>query len=286
MIDPNFAGVISVVVIFISIKFLMKNLNNRKIISLNLATVCLQFIYIVLSGSRTAQISLLACMLCGVFFMIYYKSTKKILVKLVVSGCLALTFTGITYGVIGVTESFIPNVVNFISKNVDRRIGLDNEKLSLERADVTQKDDISNNRFALWKSSFEIFQSSPIVGSSPRNMIPYAQEHLPDTFIATKGQTSHNFVFFLLATTGLLGTLPLLIFLVIKIFQSLQWLFIAKFDGYKEYLFNHLILLAVLFSALFLTELVLVNRLGSFIFWLYLGVVVNSNYKIKKVMKK
>ena len=141
---------------------------------------------------------------------------------------------------------------------------------------------MSNNRFALWKSSFEIFQSSPLVGSSPRNLVNYAQKELPNTFIARKKQTSHNFIFYLLATTGLLGTIPLLVFLGIKIWNTLRQLFMRTIKDYDSYVLNTMAVLAILISAMFLTELVLVNKIGSFIFWLYLGGISAFEYtKVK-----
>ncbi len=42
---------------------------------------------------------------------------------------------------------------------------------------------------------------------------------------------------------------------------------------YDSYVLNTMVVLAILISAMFLTELVLVNKLGSLIFWLYLGYI-------------
>ena len=95
-------------------------------------------------------------------------------------------------------------------------------------------------------------------------------------------QTSHNFIFYLLATTGLLGTIPLLVFLGIKIWNTLRQLFMRTIKDYDSYVLNTMAVLAILISAMFLTELVLVNKIGSFIFWLYLGGISAFEYtKVK-----
>ena len=41
-------------------------------------------------------------------------------------------------------------------------------------------------RFSIWKSSVEIFKTSPIYGTSPRNLLSYAHDKLPNTFISQK----------------------------------------------------------------------------------------------------
>lgn len=42
---------------------------------------------------------------------------------------------------------------------------------------------------------------------------------------------------------------------------------------------NVLIVLTILVSAMFLTELILVNKIGTFLFWLYLGSVSSQLVK-------
>ncbi|EGO9035163.1 O-antigen ligase domain-containing protein, partial [Enterococcus faecalis] len=45
------------------------------------------------------------------------------------------------------------------------------------------------------------------------------------------------------------------------------------------FLRNVLIVLTILVSAMFLTELILVNKIGTFLFWLYLGSVSSQLVK-------
>ncbi|MGH2224016.1 O-antigen ligase family protein, partial [Enterococcus faecalis] len=46
-----------------------------------------------------------------------------------------------------------------------------------------------------------------------------------------------------------------------------------------NFLRNVLIVLTILVSAMFLTELILVNKIGTFLFWLYLGSVSSQLVK-------
>ncbi|ROX74419.1 O-antigen ligase domain-containing protein [Enterococcus faecium] len=282
--DPNFAGATSVAVIFLAVKLLMTNKNKMaKIYSI--VTILLQFAYIILSGSRTAEIALVLCAYFAIFFIVYNRFGKTIASKLLLAVICGIIGTGAVLGIAEAGKYVAPKLINITARYVPRKSenpDKDQNSISLKREDVVNKDDVSNNRFALWKSSFEIFQSSPLVGSSPRNLVNYAQKELPNTFIARKKQTSHNFIFYLLATTGLLGTIPLLVFLGIKIWNTLRQLFMRTIKDYDSYVLNTMAVLAILISAMFLTELVLVNKIGSFIFWLYLGGISAFEYtKVK-----
>ncbi|MGG5358110.1 MULTISPECIES: O-antigen ligase family protein [unclassified Enterococcus] len=271
--DPNFASATSVAIIFLAAKLVLSKKSTLTRVY-GVITILLQFMYVILSGSRTAEIALLICTYFAVFFLVYNRFGKSLVSKLALAVICSIVCSGVVLGMAEAGKYAAPKISVITTKYAPQSTRERNEKkdpITLERNDVVNKDDVSNNRFALWKSSFEIFQSSPLVGSSPRNMIEYAQKNLPETFIATKKQTSHNFVFYLLATTGLLGTLPLLAFLAIKIWNTLKHLFMRSVADYDVYLLNTMAVLAILVSALFLTELVLVNKIGSFIFWLYLG---------------
>ena len=89
--------------------------------------------------------------------------------------------TGAVLGIAEAGKYAAPKLINITARYVPRKSenpDKDQNSISLKRDDVVNKDDVSNNRFALWKSSFEIFQSSPLVGSSPRNLVNYAQKEL------------------------------------------------------------------------------------------------------------
>ena len=281
--DPNFAGTISVVIIVFSVYYLFSEKNTSFIKFSRIFSILIQFIYIVLSGSRTAFIALIVVSFCGAFFSYNKIKTPKsffsYITCLLVSIAVLLCIVGGESAVKIVFPKLAENVptVNFFIENSS---GSNKEDLTLTRDDVENKEDVSNNRFELWESSFDIFKTTPIVGTSPRNLLSYAMKHLPNTFISTKRQTSHNFFFYLLATTGLLGTIPMISFITIKVLGSLRILLTANFAKYDRFLMENLVCLAILISAIFLTELILVNKIGAFLFWLYLGKITNISNQI------
>ncbi|MDT2827538.1 O-antigen ligase family protein [Enterococcus viikkiensis] len=285
--DPNFAGTVSVAVLLLSVYYILSKKNFLFIKVTSIISLPIQFIYIVLSGSRTALISLVVVAFFGTLFFAYHRGKRKIS-SYGISFLLGLIAVLFVFGGEWAIKYSLPKMaqntpVVFSIKTNSAKHHDKKTDVTLARADVDQKDDVSNNRFELWKSSFEIFKSTPLVGTSPRNLMDYAEKKLPSTFIATKKQTSHNFIFYLLATTGVLGTLPILLFILIKIFIALRVLIISKENSYNRFLLDTLVCLAILVSACFLTELVLVNKIGTFLFWLYLGkVALFSDEFLKK----
>ena len=86
-------------------------------------------------------------------------------------------------------------------------------RVDLTRPDVAKSTDVSNLRFTIWKSAIEIFQSSWLFGTSPKNMIAYAQDILPNTYIAQRNFSVHNAYLNTLASTGILGGITFVVFL-------------------------------------------------------------------------
>ncbi|HAP3067544.1 TPA: O-antigen ligase family protein [Enterococcus faecalis] len=281
--DPNFAATISVVSIILSVSLLFQT-TLKKWKWLLIMNTLIQWIYITLYGSRTAFVELMVIIFVGSFFVVYQKTTeKKLGLQLLYSIITSIGMVFFAYIATKLIERgmlAILDLWNNVEYKSTTNVSKNRPDVSLDRPDVENKTDISNNRFGLWKSSFEIFQSNIWFGTSPRNLVTYAQHYLPNTLIAVKQQTSHNFFFYTLATTGLAGTIPLILFLINKILTTLQVLFSKKINIFNDnFLRNVLIVLTILVSAMFLTELILVNKIGTFLFWLYLGSVSSQLVK-------
>lgn len=298
-VDPNYAATISVVVVLISLSFIRRTSSLIKRIFL-IANIIFQTFYIALSGSRTALVEIVICLFVGVFFVTVQKNKQLItIVKGIVLSTISVV---VVISIISVTQNLslkianaysTPQIIqNYVadvnSKRVNKndKIVIDDKKnINLNRKDVENNSDISNNRFNLWKSAFEIFKETPIFGTSPRGLIPFAQKNMPDTLIGKNGQSPHNFFFYSLAAVGLLGTIPLILFLIYNIIRTIINLWSSR-DSYNyDFLFTILTTLTLLISGSLLPDLVFFNKLGSFLFWMYLGKVVNQNKKIESLKR-
>lgn len=276
-VDPNYAATISVVSFCFSIH-LFKKAQSKLYRGFLITNLIVAFFFVVLSGSRTAMIESMAITVVWVFFYFYYnKKAMALFKRLLLSTGLALVAVVVLSLTMTVTQKVSVVTAEAVSKVIVIKTNDGKDDISLDRPDTGEDSDISNSRFKLWKSAVEIFETKPLIGPSPKGLLHYAQKNLPNTWIAIKEQTPHNFLFFLLATTGLLGTIPFTLFVLYNMIKALITLFKMNRSNYLEYLFYSLIVLTVLISACLIPDIVLVNRLGALVFFLYIGRLNSKN---------
>ena len=151
------------------------------------------------------------------------------------------------------------------------------EKITIGREDEINND-ISNRRFDIWKSCFEVFKTSPIVGVSFRNMILYSKDILPNTYIVNNDlsdfDAAHNMFFDVLVSQGAVGVLVFISFIIATL--------CLVFKNIKKTIKNDknitIILVSIctqlLISSMFLSHILYVNNITTFLFWLYFGYFV------------
>ncbi|WP_125608077.1 O-antigen ligase family protein [Lapidilactobacillus bayanensis] len=280
-VEPNFAANMSPIVILLSLKRLINgHLSRHQRVSLEILML-LNFFYIVLSGSRTVLVESVVIVMIGMFFVSFSRFQSIRLIKRwsvsLLIGLVGVTiFAGAYYGFKSVAPylSLPDNISLSRFKGSSNDGTMDNngdEDISLKREDVSNQADASNGRIRLWKSAIEIFQSSPIYGTSPRNLVNYAEKNLPNTRIAHSKQTPHNFLLFTLAGTGLIGIIPLLIFLITEFFGVIYALFKNDNIANVTYLLYALIAVSSVIFGLLMPDIIFENRIGALCFWLYLG---------------
>ncbi|BDP87376.1 polymerase [Enterococcus faecium] len=274
--DPNFGAVISLIVIIIAIYYLVtyKHLNLLFKIFF-VINIFIQFSFIALSGSRTTLVCLLITTFVFSFFTSYSSrflktnTLKRWLTALVV-GLLSIIAMYYVTDITAHAWAHVPHITEVKKDTSDSSGTTSSNKVDLKRPD-TDSGDVSNLRFELWKSAIEIFKSKPISGGSPGYYIEYAHDKLPYTLMGKDTLTAHNFIFLVMAATGGLGLLTLLTFLFIQCFKALRYCFTQPNLVKDKHFFAILMILTIAVSALFITELILVSTIGSFIFWGYLG---------------
>ncbi len=161
--DPNFAATISVVSMILSVSLLFQT-TLKKWKWLLIMNTLIQWIYITLSGSRTAFVELMVIIFVGSFFVVYQKTTeKKLGLQLLYSIITSIGMVFFAYIATKLIERgmlAILDLLNNVEYKSTTNVSKNSPDVSLDRPDVENKTDISNNRFGLWKSSFEIFQSN------------------------------------------------------------------------------------------------------------------------------
>ena len=152
----------------------------------------------------------------------------------------------------------------------------ESQKAPLHREEELE-DDISNGRFSVWKDGIELWETSPVVGISYRNISAYAQKNLPDCYILNKEvalNTFHNLFVDVLVSQGLAGILILLGVLVAILRSSIRGcrrLKAGKLQTRDQAALLGAALLPIMIGALFLSDILYMNSPSSVLFWILLG---------------
>ncbi|WP_242542410.1 MULTISPECIES: O-antigen ligase family protein [Enterococcus] len=276
--DPNYGSVMCVVTIFLSLYYIFsKKYSNKWLLTGIYFSIFLNISYIILSGSRNGLITLLATTFVFVFFSMYqYQLNKKmnLLLNIFLSILSGVAVMALVFGaaqLIKIGWSYFPQ---FFEK---KQTGTAPGRVNLTRPDVAESTDVSNLRFTIWKSAVEIFQSSWLFGTSPKNMIAYAQDVLPNTYIAQRNFSVHNAYLNTLASTGILGGLTFVAFIVSKAVRVIGFLFKPITNLLNTRMIYCICgVFALAFSGFFHNEMILVNISGAFLFWFLLGEVIGK----------
>ncbi|MEI5994940.1 O-antigen ligase family protein [Candidatus Enterococcus mansonii] len=283
-VDPNYASMVSIMTIVLSMyQFLLES--TKKWIKVFLGfNVFFQLSYISMSGSRSGLLVLMCIVFLGIFYVVFQKQlskAKNIFLTFLLAMVLAVVSSFAVYFAIDALKVIYMPLFDFIMSlkehGVENSVGPSNAKSDkiFERPDSGKGGgDISNLRFAIWKSGMELFKTSWLFGTSPRNMIAYAKDVLPDTYIATN-RTMHNAYLNTIVSTGILGTIPLFAFYIKSLISIIKTVF--KRNAFSDYFgYYVLCLVVVASSSMFLNELIFVNTANSFLFWLFLGRLVGQ----------
>ena len=308
--DPNFAAVASIFsIVFCIICWRTRKMGLRV---WYIIAIMLSWFYIVLSGSRTALLAmvvafpLVAC-ICIVAWL--KKSGRKFLIRIVAGAAVCI---GIIAAIIGVkiftenvavglpsayqqitednieesrteeisTEEISTGEISTEESNTEEseteeskteEDGAD-ETVSLERDDVVNSDNISNNRFEIWKGAIAIWKTTPIVGATPRGYIDYAKSaegnQFTDLFIIEREAAVHNGYIATLLFSGVLGTIVMIAwcaFLMIRIFKFL--VFRYGDENYQTVVLLTTIIFVSAVASMTLTMIFFDTMLVDAIFW-------------------
>lgn len=254
--DPNYLSIISL----ISVIFLIIGLGSlvKKQNILRWSLVFVHFTYIVLSGSRTTLICLMFVTLFYSIIKFYEKKNLRKTVGKVIASIILVFFS---YKTIGITSE------QYLRFN-DSKIQIENKKnehkYSLERTD-TSEENISNNRFTIWESTFRLSMKRPILGYSSGNWYEVAKESDPEEYVIQQHYYTHNGYLEMLFYNGIVGLVIMAIFVFSFIRQAFLNIKNRRYDN--QLLMISLITIVILVSNLFLSSTFYgINLLGILLF--------------------
>ena len=247
--SPNYLSLISLVVI---IFLVLKICSFEKVYRfIGIVVIALNFIYIVLSGSRTAFICMMIVAVIYSIVMFYQKGNIRSLFKVV----LAIVVVLFSYKAVNFTSEQYLKYNKERLETQDKKLENKDNNLSLERTD-TSEENISNNRFAIWKSTASFIPKKPIFGYSGGNWYEIGKKTNPGEYIIKEHYLTHNGYLEILFYNGLAGFISMGIFVLSFFISMVKRIFRDKKEDLvnKDLLSMIMILMVILVSNLFLSS--------------------------------
>ncbi len=292
--DPNYASVSVCISIVLCLYFfsVSKKWYYRVPIIFSLV---FSFLYLVFSDSRTGYVTLFCCVFAWVYLKFFEKikaaakmANKRQLLQSVIAVSIALVVSLGAVGAIVETKEFY-NCAVTVTQNDKQSNEQSNEQpneqpneqnkpLKVERSSEIEKTDLTNRRLDIWKSGFDIFQTSPVIGVGFRNIIVAAKEKAPDTYIINSlvadFDAFHNMFIDVLVSQGLVGFLLFMSLAVLCAISILRLLLSRKTDHLPIFSTLLAVVIASVVSSFFLSDTVYVNSPNAVIFWIFLGYIM------------
>lgn len=285
--DPNYACVYTIAAIMIAVYLFFKCRNKWLRLMLVVFSV-FNFMFISFTASRTGLISLVIAAVVFAFTYFISDSKKKYrllksITSVVAAVVLLLCLNKLTIGSFNALKSLPTkddSVATQDSSN-DQNTQQDTPKEDEQNAPTvgrTEEElggDITNRRSDIWGSALQIFAKNPVFGIGFENVLGYAHDKMPTTYIVNNDQTDfdafHNTVMDILVSQGAVGIVLICIFVVIFIVYFIRRIGKKSGENRVELSMCLAICVSTIASAMFLSHIFYVNIATTGIFWLFAG---------------
>lgn len=294
--DPNYGAVFSTIAVLLSAYFVKTGKGMWKL--LYLAAIVVDYIYILFSDSRTAEVCM--CVGAGIFllFLFFQKQAnwKGILAGILAAVVFAGVFVGVTSAAKAEYNTKIEAEIKKADAEKESQEKKNEQKKTQESTTTAQKteqkvgrsqdlqSDISNGRFELWASGLEVWKTKPITGTGYNSFLPYVREAIPDTYVVNNDQgeyvSLHNGYINILVYQGLLGAVLFASFMICVMVKWCKGVKAACKDHMDDIAVLTACVSVVAVSMVFLLEGVYTNSPGVFVLWTFLGYLMH--YFVKK----
>lgn len=287
--DPNYGSVFAVISIVLSVyKFRQSKDKIMKVLSC--LNIIIQIAYIAFSDSRTGLVTIFAAafvysllrLLKGNFNKIIRSAVCAVIAVAIAFACMYIPviIKDATNEIVSVSQTEQPSEPGTPNKPTDEE---NNKPIIGRQQDL--ENDISNNRFSIWESGIEIFETKPLFGVSFFNLVEYCKKNLPETYIINVGSSyfnnMHNVFFNVLSGQGLAGTAVIIAFAVYFLIFFFRRLPKVPNEDYVYIITMFTVMSAVLTSSMFISDIIYVNSPNSVLFWLCAGYIMHyMNTKI------
>lgn len=280
-LDPNFAAVISMCIIFFNLyEYRVANQNFIKFYYI--ISILTQYVYVILSGSRTVLICFFAGVIlwAGLYIRNYcvkkHVSTKHWIYREVVSLVVVCILFVTAFLVSRQLLSYLP----LVSGEKGKVNSIHTEEI-LKREDI-QEDNMLNNRGTIWTEYVKSLDKKEyIIGLSPRNAIACLQTRYPDGYVAKTQYTPHSDYVALFIYTGVIGCLAILAFYLKTAIEVLRNIG-KKRNMDSLYITSLVVATSLIIYGIAFLDIYFVNSITAFLFWLMMSIIQKTNNQIEK----
>ena len=291
-LDPNYAAMFALVVLLFSTAMLFRKTAAWEKVFYGIS-IFINFIYIILSGSRTVEISMYLCVVLMGLWLAWnwLRGKSRLLLRILAAVLAAVVCLGVTYALFTGGKKALSYIPTLYRENVqsddDDPITKPGDKdptheggkdhlsgINMNRPDVVYSDDVSNNRIDIWTDYIKALPETSFFGTSPRNTIAFMADHFEDLYVLRAGYGPHNAYLILFVCTGYIGGLLAMAWLVLVVVEILSYLFRKRrqMDAtYYQVLFYTLAMVMFAICAMSYAIIFFNNMLVTLMFWFLLG---------------
>lgn len=256
--------------------------------------IVIQYIYLVLTQSRTGWILLIGFSILYALFMIIIPAIRngterKGIVKttvycIVFVVCLACS-AGIAKKVLIVVPKTVIKIEHIIMKgSISEEDTISEENtISLERIDEDKitEEDVTNGRGELWSAGLKLVKQHPIFGIGCENVIIEAEQYLSaERYENLVKGGFHNSFIAIWVSAGFLGLGAFLVLIVMLLWDGFRYLF---FGSNRKYMTMIILLFTLMANELLEARWLYNTSFNNIIFWVLAGMMT---VLIEKELKK
>ena len=262
-----FLATIAIIMAMIALK------NKSKYSSFYLSNIIIQVIYILLTKCRSALIiiAIILAAMCYAYFIKEKNYSRLVRCSLSVLICLGI-FLGSIF-----TTNTLSNLFN--QDTSESRFQIDEVIKSVEllltgniEPSLKLINQVSSGRIELLHTSYTVFKTSPIIGVGANNFQKIGIQETDDQVVKQiQVVHSHNVIVESFVTTGIIGGLLFLIFIIYSLKDILKCLKHHNFNVYMMSLLFTLIVASEFIGSLFDYGVFYVYCLSATLAWMFLG---------------
>lgn len=269
--DPNHGAVITVIAVFLML-YLWRAANKKSQKVCIVMGLVVNVLYMGFSNSRTAMIAFGGGLLCWSFLYLRLKKKTVVRAAILSMGIIILTVGGLT-----AFEKVNVQVYKWaVSQNLERSKNISQKKPNERKKELAK--DSSNGRIDIWSSGLEIAKTTPIYGTSFRNMVSYSKENLPETYIVNNKlvdyDSLHNMFLDVLVSQGAIGIILTLLLIGNTIGTLWKGRLYLKKNDHDIMILGFTILVSMTAASQFYSYLFYLHAPQTFFFWLCMGYIV------------